>query len=288
MTRRVLGAPLRRPLLRAVAVAAAAVVLLTGAVAPASADHREPSLRVMTRNLYLGADLTPALDRNADTQAFLGAVASIFAANQATDFARPGEAIAQEIDRTGPDLVGLQEVSGWETSGPATVAPSQDFLAVLQAALAARGLDYRVASTSVNAVIGPGAPGLTLRLDDSRSLPAHLHRPGRDLGEPGHAAAALDQSAVRHLRRPTRLHPAAARRVRRCRSAAAGPRSTGSSAVARSTSSPPTWRPRALPRSSRRRPRSSWPVRPSGGGPTWWPATSTPPLTAARPRPMDC
>ena len=62
MTRRVLGAPLRRPLLRAVAVAAAAVVLLTGAVAPASADHREPSLRVMTRNLYLGADLTPALD----------------------------------------------------------------------------------------------------------------------------------------------------------------------------------------------------------------------------------
>ena len=154
MTRRVWGAPLRRPLLRAAAAFAAAVVLLTGAVAPAAANHREPSLRLMTRNLYLGADLTPALQAQT-TPAFLGAVASIYAANQATDFAARAKAIAKEIDRTGPDLVGLQEVSGWQTSGPATVAPSQDFLAVLQAALAARGLDYAVASTSVNAVIGP-------------------------------------------------------------------------------------------------------------------------------------
>jgi len=154
MTRRVWGAPLSRPLLRAAAAFAAAVVLLTGAVAPAAADRREPSLRVMTRNLYLGADLTPALQAR-NTPEFLGAVASIYAANQATDFAARAKAIAQEIDRTGPDLVGLQEVSGWQTSGPATVAPSQDFLAVLQAALAARGLRYTVAAVSKNAVIGP-------------------------------------------------------------------------------------------------------------------------------------
>ena len=82
-------------------------------------------------------------------------MARIHAEKQASDFAARAEAIADEIDRTGPDLVGLQEVSGWQTSGPATVAPSQDFLDVLQAALAARGLDYSVASTSVNAVIGP-------------------------------------------------------------------------------------------------------------------------------------
>jgi endonuclease/exonuclease/phosphatase family metal-dependent hydrolase len=82
-------------------------------------------------------------------------VASIYAANQATDFASRAKAVAREIDRTGPDLVGLQEVSGWQTSGPASVAPSQDFLAVLQAALAARGLRYTVAAVSVNAVIGP-------------------------------------------------------------------------------------------------------------------------------------
>src|SRR5687767_5501068 len=118
MTRRVWGAPLSRPLLRAAAAFAAAVVLLTGAVAPAAADHREPSLRVMTRNLYLGADLTPALDPRNDPAAFLAAVRSIYAEKQATDFDARAKAIAQEIDRTGPDLIGLQEVSRWETSGP--------------------------------------------------------------------------------------------------------------------------------------------------------------------------
>ena len=90
-------------------------------------------------------------------------MASIYAANQATDFAARAKAIADEIDRTGPDLVGLQEVSGWQTSGPATVAPSQDFLAVLQAALAARGLDYRGGLHVGQCGDRTGAPGLTLR-----------------------------------------------------------------------------------------------------------------------------
>jgi endonuclease/exonuclease/phosphatase family metal-dependent hydrolase len=155
MTRRVLRATLRRSLLRSVAVASVMAALLTGAVAtPAYASHREPSLRVMTRNLFLGADLSRAVGATTP-RAFLDEVAVVYAAKEATDFGARAKAIAQEIDRTGPDLVGLQEVSGWQTSGPATVAPSQDFLAVLQAALAARGLDYRVASTSINAVIGP-------------------------------------------------------------------------------------------------------------------------------------
>ena len=154
MIRPMLGATLPRPLLRAAAAAVAAVVLLTGNVAPASADHRQPSLRLMTRNLYLGADLGPAV-RATDTPTFLAAVAGIFAAKQSTDFAVRAGAIADEIRHTRPDLIGLQEVAGWQTSGPATVAPSQDFLAVLQTALAARGLEYVVASTSTNAVIGP-------------------------------------------------------------------------------------------------------------------------------------
>jgi endonuclease/exonuclease/phosphatase family metal-dependent hydrolase len=155
MIRRALRATLRRSLLRSVAVASVMAALLTGAVAtPASASHREPSLRVMTRNVFLGADLSRAVAATTP-RAFLDEVALIYAAKEATDFAARAKAIAKEIDRTGPDLVGLQEVSGWQTSGPATVAPSQDFLTVLLAALAARGLDYRVASTSVNAVIGP-------------------------------------------------------------------------------------------------------------------------------------
>jgi endonuclease/exonuclease/phosphatase family metal-dependent hydrolase len=53
-----------------------------------------------------------------------------------------------------PDLVGLQEVSRWTVSGPSP-APSLDFLAILQAQLAARGLHYDVAAVSDNADIGP-------------------------------------------------------------------------------------------------------------------------------------
>jgi len=153
MVGRVLRATLQRSLLRSVAVAAAAVVLLTGAVAPASAAHREPSLRVMTRNLYLGADLTPALAARNPTDFFV-AVAEIYAAKQATNFTARAEAIADEIDRTGPDLIGLQEVSQWDTLIDGEQS-SQDFLAVLQQALSARGLDYAVAEVSRNAVIGP-------------------------------------------------------------------------------------------------------------------------------------
>jgi endonuclease/exonuclease/phosphatase family metal-dependent hydrolase len=108
----------------------------------------------MTWNLYLGADLAPALQPGITEEEFLTAVAGIYATSRANDFDARAEAIADEIDATGPDLVGLQEVSRWETSGPAT-PPTEDFLTVLQEELTARGLDYTVASVSANARVGP-------------------------------------------------------------------------------------------------------------------------------------
>lgn len=107
----------------------------------------------MTRNLYLGASLTPALTAP-DAPAFLSAVARIYATAQVTDFAARAEAIAEEIATDQPELIGLQEVSTWATSGPG-VPPSQDFLAILQTALTDRKLHYQVAATSDNANIGP-------------------------------------------------------------------------------------------------------------------------------------
>ena len=71
----------------------------------------------MTRNLYLGADLTPVLTALAsgDNNAIVGAATQTWAAVQAT---RPPErmaAIADEIAAAGPDMVGLQEVTRWTT-----------------------------------------------------------------------------------------------------------------------------------------------------------------------------
>jgi endonuclease/exonuclease/phosphatase family metal-dependent hydrolase len=154
MGRRLGAVKLVRRTLRTVAVAAAgiALVLSVGAT-PAEAQALDRPLRVMTRNLYLGADLGPAV-RATDTPTFLAAVAGIYAANRATNFAVRAEAIAEEIRITAPDLVGLQEVSQWVPSGANTELP-QDFLEILEEALAERGLDYAVASVSDNAVIGP-------------------------------------------------------------------------------------------------------------------------------------
>ncbi len=129
---------------------------LAGLAAPAAQahpHHHQPELTVMTRNLYLGASLTDAVVAP-DTRAFLAAVAGIYGTAQSTKFAARAEAIADEIAANQPDVIGLQEVTRWETSGPG-VPPTQDFLAILQAALADRDLHYDVAATSDNADIGP-------------------------------------------------------------------------------------------------------------------------------------
>jgi len=138
----------------AATLTALAALLASSGATPAEARTDQRSLRVMTQNLYLGADLEPALRATA-APAFLAAVAGIYATSRATDFGARAEAIADEIETNDPDLIGLQEVSRWETSGPASTAPSEDFLAVLQQKLTARGLNYAVASVSDNATIGP-------------------------------------------------------------------------------------------------------------------------------------
>ncbi len=116
-------------------------------------NHRDKSLSVMTRNLYLGSSLVPALTAT-DPASFLGAVAQIYGTAQYTNFPARAEAIADEIAADRPALVGLQEVSIWETTGPG-VPPTLDFLDVLEQALAARGLNYTAAAVSDNANIGP-------------------------------------------------------------------------------------------------------------------------------------
>lgn len=115
--------------------------------------HGKRDLTVMTRNLYLGSSLGPALEATTP-EAFVEAVARIYATVQYTSFPQRAEAIADEIQEEKPDLIGLQEVTKWTTGGLNPPA-GYDFLAILENELQVRGLDYSTASISHNAKIGP-------------------------------------------------------------------------------------------------------------------------------------
>jgi endonuclease/exonuclease/phosphatase family metal-dependent hydrolase len=115
--------------------------------------HGKRDLTVMTQNLYLGSSLGPALEATTP-EAFVEAVARIYATVQYTNFPQRAEAIADEIQEAAPDLIGLQEVSKWTTGG-VNPPPGYDFLAILENDLQARGLHYSTAAVAHNAKIGP-------------------------------------------------------------------------------------------------------------------------------------
>ena len=116
---RVLNAPprprRRSPLLALVC----AIAVIAPAAAPASAGA-EP-VKVMTRNLYLGADLTPGLEANG-LQELVNAAGGILRDVDRNRFAVRARGLASEIRQRRPDLVGLQEVSLWRT-GPCQTSP---------------------------------------------------------------------------------------------------------------------------------------------------------------------
>jgi endonuclease/exonuclease/phosphatase family metal-dependent hydrolase len=93
-------------------VAALGLTLLPG-VADAKGKKKGHALSVMTRNLYLGADLSPALEANNVNQA-VDAAYTIEQQVHATQFPSVRAAlIAKEIRKKKPDVVGLQEAAWW-------------------------------------------------------------------------------------------------------------------------------------------------------------------------------
>ncbi len=94
-----------------------ALVALCALAIPATAgakkNKKAQKVTVMTRNNYLGADLTPALEAP-NAGAFLTAAGEVVNQVHATKYPSVrAAAIAAEIKKRKPDLVGLQEMAWW-------------------------------------------------------------------------------------------------------------------------------------------------------------------------------
>lgn len=131
--------------------ACTALALLSTALAVVPAVRAdEPGSRpvkVMTRNLYLGADLAPAIEASTPAEV-LAAGAAVFSVVRRTNFPERAVALAREIADADPVLLGLQEVATWYSGPVGDPAPATtveyDFLEVLLRELAAAGAPYEV------------------------------------------------------------------------------------------------------------------------------------------------
>ena len=135
-----------------------AVWVLTCGVAT-SATPTPQSIKVMTRNIYLGASLDPVLTATTPAE-FVAAVQTVLAQMSATDFPQRAEALADEIAAKKPHLVGLQEVFRLTLNGATSLPPFRDQLDDLLGALATRGLHYYVAGQVRNLNVTIPVPGL--------------------------------------------------------------------------------------------------------------------------------
>jgi endonuclease/exonuclease/phosphatase family metal-dependent hydrolase len=109
-------------------ILAIALLALVPSFAPAKTGHGQGKgqdktrvVKVMSRNLYLGADLTPAISASGLT-AFTEATGKILRDVNANNFPVRAKGLAREILKKKPDLVGLQEAALWRT-GPPSLEP---------------------------------------------------------------------------------------------------------------------------------------------------------------------
>jgi len=121
---------------------------------------------VMTQNLYVGADVDAVIGALASPNPNDDVPALLFAINTLgeTDFPARADAVADAIARARPHVVGLQEVSVIDidlTGLGLPVVVHLDFLAILQAKLAERGLHYVLAAQVQNITAVP-LPGISL------------------------------------------------------------------------------------------------------------------------------
>jgi endonuclease/exonuclease/phosphatase family metal-dependent hydrolase len=177
---------------RIAAVALLAMALACTAFAGiAQAKTKGSPVNVMTRNLYLGADLTPAIESKS-TSEFIEANGGIYRQVEATNFPVRAKGLAKEILQNEPDLVGLQEVALWRTAPPSlgpvfsgkpeATTVKYDFLQLLLAQLNKKKALYKPvvvqdefdfeAPANANGVPGdgPGGTGLLANAETNARL----------------------------------------------------------------------------------------------------------------------
>jgi endonuclease/exonuclease/phosphatase family metal-dependent hydrolase len=132
-------------------------VALVALAIPAAADAKKgkgaQKVTVMTRNVFLGADLSPALNATSLAEA-IDANGVILNEVDATNFPDRAVPLANEIKDAKPDLVGLQEVALWRQQTPSDLPPEfggteatevrYDFLQLLLDELKGKGPKYNV------------------------------------------------------------------------------------------------------------------------------------------------
>ena len=175
--------------LHGVLTSVGAVALLAVAIG-ATAQAATPRVKVMTRNMYIGTDLTPVVQATTFEQ-FVTETARAFTKVQASDPPERIKALAREIADADPMILGLQEVQLVErdteaptNDGPATPATTVvfDFLELLLDELAAGGTPYTVvtSATNVSAEV-PTALGFDVRATDRDVLLARSNLPADEL-----------------------------------------------------------------------------------------------------------
>jgi endonuclease/exonuclease/phosphatase family metal-dependent hydrolase len=167
-----------------------AAVALWAVLSAAVAQAAAPRVKVMTRNMYIGTDLTPVVQATTFQQ-FVTETARAFTKVEASDPPERIKAMAREIADADPMILGLQEVQLVEkdtdaptNDGPATPANTVvfDFLDMLLDELAAQGTPYTVvtSATNVSAEV-PTALGFDVRATDRDVLLARSDLPPDEL-----------------------------------------------------------------------------------------------------------
>lgn len=126
----------------------------------------DKDLVVYSQNVYVGTDVDAVLaSPPAELQDRLFAALGTFVA---TNWPERADAMADEIGRIAPDVVALNEVTTLDVSGLEPYFPDTHvaFLPVLQAALAARHLEYVVAGSIADTDANLNLGGPMLRLQD--------------------------------------------------------------------------------------------------------------------------
>jgi endonuclease/exonuclease/phosphatase family metal-dependent hydrolase len=148
---------------------------LLSLAAPAAADaaKRKPAkLSVMTRNIYLGGDISKPIGTTSFSD-FAAKNGEVWRNVRKTDFPARAKLLAKEIRSTKPDVIGLQEVALWRKSPDGASDGQQtastivvyDFLALLQAELRAVGMRYSLGHSQREIdVEGPTDEGYDVRL----------------------------------------------------------------------------------------------------------------------------